>query len=70
MLIAFFVNDIEREFPNYTTTVLAHQAASRGHSVCYVTPADFVLNADDSLACTAASRPRGSTRTAPNSSRR
>ena len=24
MLIAFFVNDMAREFPNYTTTVLAH----------------------------------------------
>ena len=49
MMIGFFVNDIEREYPNYTTTVLAHQAASRGHSVCYVTPGDFVLNADDTL---------------------
>ena len=27
MLIAFFVNDLEREHPGYTTTVLAHQAA-------------------------------------------
>lgn len=49
MLIAFFVNDIEREFANYTTTVLAHMAAERGHKVCYVTPSDFVLNTDDSL---------------------
>ena len=49
MLIGFFVNDLEREYENYTTTVLAHTAASRGHSVCYITPADFVLNADDSL---------------------
>ena len=49
MLIAFFVNDMEREFPGYTTTVLAYEAASRGHRVCYVTPSDFVLNTDDSL---------------------
>ncbi|MEJ7777509.1 MAG: glutathione synthetase [Sphingomicrobium sp.] len=49
MMIGFFVNDIEREFANFTTTVLAHQAASRGHRVCYITPSDFVLNADDSL---------------------
>ena len=49
MLIGFFVNDLEREYENYTTTVLAQTAASRGHSVCYITPADFVLNADDSL---------------------
>jgi glutathione synthase len=49
MLIGFFVNDLEREYENYTTTVLAHTAASRGHRVCYITPADFVLNADDTL---------------------
>jgi glutathione synthase len=49
MLIAFFVNDMEREFAGYTTTVLAHQAASRGHRVCYITPSDFVLNPDDTL---------------------
>jgi glutathione synthase len=49
MMIGFFVNDLEREHPNYTTTVLAHMAAIRGHQVCYITPADFVLNADDTL---------------------
>ena len=49
MLIAFFVNDMEREYPGYTTTVLAHQAALRGHRVCYVTPSDFILNPDDTL---------------------
>ena len=38
MLIAFFVNDMAREFPNYTTTVLAHEAVQRGHRVCYITP--------------------------------
>ena len=49
MRLAFFVNDIEREFPGYTTTVLAHQAAMRGHEVCYVTPSDFVLTPNDCL---------------------
>lgn len=49
MRIAFFINDLEREFANYTTTVLAHQAALRGHEVCYLTPADFVLRANDEL---------------------
>ena len=49
MMIGFFVNDLEREYENYTTTVLAHQATSRGHRVCYITPYDFVLNADDTL---------------------
>ena len=47
--IAFFVNDIEREFAGYTTTVLAYEATLRGHRVCYVTPSDFVLNPDDTL---------------------
>src|SRR3990170_4031137 len=49
MLIAFFVNDMAREFPNYTTTVLAHQAIQRGHRVCYITPGDFVMLPDDSM---------------------
>ena len=49
MIMGFFVNDLEREYENYTTTVLAHQATSRGHRVCYITPADFVLNTDDTL---------------------
>lgn len=49
MLIAFFVNDIEREFANFTTTTLGHAACKRGHRVCYITPSDFALNADDSL---------------------
>ena len=49
MLIAFFVNDMAKEFPNYTTTVLAHEAVLRGHRVCYVTPGDFVMLPDNSM---------------------
>jgi glutathione synthase len=49
LLIAFFVNDIEREYANFTTTVLAHAACCRGHKACYITPSDFVLNPDDTL---------------------
>ena len=49
MLIAFFVNDIEREHEKFTTTTLAHAAVARGHKACYITPSDFVLNADDTL---------------------
>lgn len=49
MRIAFFVNSIEGETPTYTTTALAMAALSRGHDICYVTPGDFVLRADDSL---------------------
>ena len=47
MLIAFFVNDMVDEYPRYTTTLLAHEAARRGHQVCYITPGDFVLSPDD-----------------------
>ncbi|HEY7005995.1 MAG TPA: glutathione synthetase [Sphingomicrobium sp.] len=49
LLIAFFINDIEREYENYTTTTLAHAACKRGWRFCYVTPSDFVLNPDNSL---------------------
>ena len=49
MRIAFYVNSIKGESPNYTTTVLALAAMQRGHEVCYVTPEDFVLCPDDSL---------------------
>lgn len=50
MRIAFFVNAIESETSDYTTTSLAIAALARGHEVCYVTPGDFVLRPDDSLA--------------------
>ncbi|GAA4710865.1 glutathione synthase [Sphingomonas lutea] len=49
MNIAFFVNDLEREYEGYTTTILAHQAVIAGHRVCYITPSDFVLTPDDHL---------------------
>ena len=49
MLIAFFVNAMEDEYPRYTTTLLAHEAARRGHEVCYITPGDFVLSPDDMM---------------------
>ena len=49
MRIAFFVNGIETEFAGYTTTVLAHQAAMRGHEVMYLTPSDFMMDTEDRL---------------------
>lgn len=49
MRIAFFVNDLSTEFPNYATTMLAWQARQRGHEVLYVTPDDWVLETDESL---------------------
>ncbi|MFC3075093.1 glutathione synthetase [Shinella pollutisoli] len=49
MRIAFFVNSIADETPQYTTTALALAALNRGHEICYVTPAGFVLSPDDGL---------------------
>lgn len=49
MRIAFFVNSIADETPHFTTTTLALAALNRGHDICYLTPADFVLRPDDSL---------------------
>ncbi|CAN7635924.1 glutathione synthase [Pararhizobium sp. LjRoot235] len=49
MRVAFFVNSIEGETPDFTTTSLAMAAVARGHDVCYITPAAFVLRPDDSL---------------------
>src|SRR4030095_16914005 len=58
MLIAFFVNDMATEHTNYTTTVLAHAAASGGHRVCYLTPSDFALNPDDTMSVHARFAPK------------
>ena len=37
----FFVNDLETERPNYTTTRLALAMRNRGHEIWYIAPADF-----------------------------
>ena len=58
MLIAFFVNDMAKEHVNYTTTVLAFAAIQRGHRVCYLTPSDFALRADDSMSVHARFAPK------------
>ncbi|SFV28044.1 glutathione synthase [Devosia crocina] len=50
MRIAFFVNSIEGEHATYSTTHLALAALNRGHDICYLTPSDFVLRPDDTLA--------------------
>ena len=57
MRIAFFVNSIKGETPNYSTTHLARSALSRGHDICYLTPGDFVLRPDDSLVVRALTLP-------------
>jgi glutathione synthase len=58
MLIAFFVNDMATEHENYTTTVLAFAATQRGHRICYLTPSDFALRPDDSMAVHARFAPK------------
>lgn len=58
MRIAFFVNSIEGEHATYSTTHLALAALNRGHDICYLTPADFVLRPDDSLAVRARVLPK------------
>ncbi len=62
MRIAFFVNAIESETSDYTTTSLAIAALARGHEVCYVTPGDFVLRPNDSLAVRVTTRAQASRR--------
>ena len=57
MRIAFFVNSIKGETANYSTTHLALAALTRGHDICYLTPGDFVLRPDDSLAVRALTLP-------------
>ncbi|WP_240231843.1 glutathione synthetase [Devosia lacusdianchii] len=57
MRIGFFVNAIENETANYSTTHLALAALMRGHDICYLTPGDFVLRPDDSLAVRALTLP-------------
>jgi len=49
MRVAFLVNSIRDEAAHYTTTLLAREALGRGHDICYLTPGDFVLRADDTL---------------------
>ncbi|MCZ7854780.1 glutathione synthase [Agrobacterium salinitolerans] len=50
MRIAFFVNSIETEGPTFATGLLAMAALNRGHDVVYLTPGDFTLRSDDTLA--------------------
>lgn len=61
MRIALFVNSLEGEASYYTTTTLAMTAVARDHEVIYVTPGDFLLRPDDSLAITGVLAPRSKT---------
>lgn len=62
MRIAFLVNDIAGEVPQYATTLLAIEALRRGHEVHYLTIDDFTYRADDQLEIRARSAPKKSYR--------
>ena len=47
MRLGFFVNDINTELGNYTTTRLAQTATNRGDEVWYFSAADFIYGADE-----------------------
>ena len=49
MKIAFTINDVLNEHPNYTTTLLAMHALGRGHEVWYIEVGSFVLSHEDGL---------------------
>lgn len=61
MRIALFVNSLEGEASYYSTTALAMAALARDHEVVYLTPGDFLLRPDDSLAVTGVLAPRAKT---------
>jgi glutathione synthase len=58
MKIAFFVNDLETELDNYTTTRLALAAHARGHEVWYAGAEDLTTLPDSSLTARAAPLPQ------------
>jgi glutathione synthase len=45
--LAMFVNDVQGEKPQYTTTRLAMAARARGHEVWYIGAGDFACDPDD-----------------------
>ncbi len=49
MQIAFFVNSLNTELPQYTTTRLAMAAAQRGHDVWYIDAEDFAYDRDEQI---------------------
>ncbi|MBW3599493.1 MAG: glutathione synthase, partial [Planctomycetes bacterium] len=49
MKIAFFVNSLATEQPNYTTTRLALAMLARGHEVWYLAPGHFAYDPDNCI---------------------
>ncbi|MCA1844678.1 MAG: glutathione synthase [Actinobacteria bacterium] len=61
MKLGIFVNDVEGEKPEYTTTRLAIAAVGRGHDVWYMAAGDFACDPDDALRAQACRAPTGQT---------
>lgn len=57
MRIGLFVNDIQSERPEYTTTRIALEAYRRGHEVWYISAGDFAYDPDDMIHAHARSVP-------------
>ncbi|MGQ0623770.1 MAG: glutathione synthase [Sporichthyaceae bacterium] len=59
MKLALFVNDVDQEKPQYTTTRLALAASARGHEVFYIGAGDFTADPDDTICARALRVPAG-----------
>ena len=49
MKLGLFVNEVQTELPQYTSTCLALEAVQRGHEVWYIEAGDFAHETDDLL---------------------
>jgi len=47
MKIGMFVNDLEGELADYTSTLLAHRGTQQGHEIWYIEVAGFAYDPDD-----------------------
>ncbi|MEW6472392.1 MAG: glutathione synthase [Actinomycetota bacterium] len=61
MKLGIFINDINSEKPEYTTTRLAMAAVHRGHDVWYIGAGNFACDPDDALRAQAGRAPTGET---------
>ncbi|MCC2598193.1 hypothetical protein [Sphingobacterium sp. FBM7-1] len=49
MTIAFLINQTHKEEQNCTTSILAFEALSRGHTVWYIGIGDFFMSSDKTV---------------------
>ncbi len=59
MQIAMVVNNIDTEWPGYTTTALARAATNLGHTVWYLSVGDFTYDGDELVHANARAVPDG-----------